>query len=65
MFGSKTPTLPESKPVPTKDSAEVLRKKKETTRMVANRVGLGRTGNVVGQDIGTANTQHARLLGLA
>ena len=54
-----------AEPVPTKDDAEVLRKKKETTRMASNRVGLGRTANVVGQDIGTANTQRSRLLGRA
>ena len=61
-FGS-TPRVPEAKPVPTKDDAEVLRKKREETRMAANRVGLGKTGNVVGRDLGTANTQRATLLG--
>ena len=58
-------TVAKAEPVATKDDAEVLRKKKETTRMASNRVGLGRTANVVGQDIGTANTQRSRLLGRA
>ena len=63
MFGGKTPAVQKVDPVPTKDDAEVLRKKKEETRMAANRVGLGKTANMLGQDIGTANTQRARLLG--
>ena len=62
-FGGGSSYVPPADPVPTKDDAEVLRKKKEATRMAANRVGLGRTANMLGQEIGTANTQRARLLG--
>ena len=61
--GGRSYVPPPAEPVPTKDDAEVLRKKKEETRMAANRVGLGKTANLLGQDIGTANTQRARLLG--
>jgi hypothetical protein len=64
-FGGGRQLVPAAQPVPTKDDAEVLRKKKEETRMASNRVGLGRTANMLGQDIGTANTQRARLLGQA
>ena len=62
-FGGGRQLVPAAKPVPTKDDAEVLRKKKEETRMAASRAGLGKTANMLGQDIGTANTQRARLLG--
>jgi len=63
MFGGRTPAIEKAEPVATKDDPEVLRKKKEETRMAANRVGLGKTANVLGQDLGTANTQRTRLLG--
>ena len=65
FFSSKTPQLAKAEPVATKDDAAVKRKKQETTTMAANRVGLGRTANMLGQDLGTANTQRTRLLGRA
>ena len=40
FFSSKTPQIAKAEPVPTKDDAEVLRKKKDATRMAANRAGL-------------------------
>ena len=46
-----------------KDDTEVLRTKREETRMAANRVNPGRAANMLGQDTGAANSQRARLLG--
>ena len=49
-FGGGRQLVPAAKPVPTKDDAEVLRKKKEETRMAASRAGLGKTANMLGQE---------------